>query len=121
MDAGFWLLLVVSGGAVLAAHAALGGTAINTLIGAVAVNVLSGRGLQAAVPVRRRPAVYAALLIIIMLVQSVQTLRTAASISGRTAKLAFRRHYCLLRIPAFYRINQNPYRVSALFFALFRT
>jgi hypothetical protein len=83
------LFFVFSRGAVLATHAVGGGSAINALVGPVAVDVFPGRGLQTAVPIGGRSTIDTVFFIIMVLVKPVQALGTAAAVGGGPAVYAF--------------------------------
>jgi hypothetical protein len=84
---------------VFAAHANINGAAIDTLIGAMTMNMLSGGGLQTSVSVRGRPAIDTMPFIIIMHMEPIQALLAAGAIGGGTAKLAFCGHLFSPSIP----------------------
>ena len=80
-------------GAVFAAHAGFDGTAPDAFQSAVAVTVLAGGRLKAAVAVSSGSAVDAMIFIGIVLMKSVYALRAARTERRRTAKSTFSSHY----------------------------
>ena len=83
------LFLVGAGGAVFAAHACLNGAAPDTFHRSMAVDMFSGRSLEAAITVGSRTAVDTVLFISVVLMKPVNTFGTAITIGSRTAERTF--------------------------------
>jgi hypothetical protein len=79
---GVWLFFVFARGTVFTAHTVGGGAAVHAFVGAVAVDVLPGGGLEASVPVGRRAAVNAVFFIVVVFVKPVQAFRASGAIGG---------------------------------------
>jgi len=77
---------------VLAAHTCFRGTAVFALHAARTVDVFSGRRLEAAIAIRARTAIYAALFVMIMLMKPICTFWAARTVTGRAAIDTFCSH-----------------------------